>query len=67
VTADQAARTYAFTIATDGGDPLVERSSVDWRNAAVETVGDICLETAVGNGDQTIDIAEVQVLQELGS
>jgi hypothetical protein len=67
VSVDQAARTYAFTISSDGGDPLVERTKVGWRHAAVKAVREICLETATGNDDQTIDLAEVQVLQELGS
>jgi hypothetical protein len=67
VTVDETAHTYALTIATDGGKALIERASVDWRHDVTPPVQDICLETAVGNGKQTLDLAEVQVLQEAGS
>ena len=61
---DQVARTYAFTISPDRGDPIVERSGIDWRDPTVPAVGDICLETAVGASDLTIDLADARVLQE---
>lgn len=61
---DQVAKTYAFTISPDRGDPIVERSGIDWRDPAVPAVGDICLETAVGAPDLTIDLADARVLQE---
>ena len=64
---DSTAKTYALTITTDGGDPLVERARVKWRHAVVPAVQDICLETATGNGKQRLDLAEVQVLEEPGA
>jgi hypothetical protein len=64
VRVDSTAKTYAFTIATDGGDALVERTSVRWRHAEVPSVQDVCFETATGNSKQRIDISEVQVLEE---
>jgi hypothetical protein len=64
VTVDSTTKTYALTIATDGGDPLVERSKVRWRHAVVPSVQGICLETTAGNAKQRLDLAEVQVLEE---
>ena len=61
---DQVAKTYTLTLGADGRDPAVDRTGIDWRQPEVPSVRDLCLETAIGDADLTIDVAEVRVLQE---
>ncbi len=61
---DQAAKTYDLRLASDDGRSIIARDDVPWRTPELERVGSICLETAGASRAQTIDLAEVQMLQE---
>jgi hypothetical protein len=63
---DQAKRTYDLRVTNDGGGTrIASASGLRWRQAAVRTVGSVCLETAGAPPAQAIDIAEVSVVQDV--
>ncbi len=61
---DQAAKTYDLRLMSDDGRSIIARDDVPWRTPELERAGTICLETAGASRAQTIDLAEVQMLQE---
>ena len=63
LTLDQAARSSALRVRTDGGTAVDGRRSLGWRMPAVQVVRSVCFETAGASLAQTIDLAEVQVIQ----
>ncbi|MGP1674200.1 MAG: hypothetical protein ACTS8Z_03165, partial [Candidatus Limnocylindrales bacterium] len=63
LTIDQVAHTYDLRLAFDDDRLIIARSDVPWRTPELEAVDSICLETAGASRAQTIDLAEVQVLE----
>ena len=64
---DQKKRTYDLRVTSDGGKSIAAASGLRWRMPAVRTVGSVCVETAGAPPAQTVDLAEVSVLQDIGS
>ncbi len=64
---DQAKRTYNLRVTSDGGKLIAGVAGLRWRMPAVRTVGSVCVETAGAPPAQAIDLAEVSVLQDVGS
>ena len=64
---DQKKRTYNLRVTSDGGKLIAAASGLRWRMPAVRTVGSVCVETAGAPPAQTVDLAEVSVLQDIGS
>ena len=63
VRVDQARRTYDLRVSTDGGTRVASAARLSWRMPAVKTVGSVCGQTSLGAPRQTVDFADVSVVQ----
>ncbi len=64
---DQDRRTYNLRVTSDGGKLIAGVPGLRWRMPAVRTVGSVCVQTSGAPPAQAIDLAEVSVLQDVGS